>query len=342
MAHRPAGHLLPAARPGHVPTGPETVADPLRCAAVREIPFTALRGFVMGMADIVPGVSGGTVALVFAIYRRLVGAIRTASTALERLARADVAGARRALSQVEWTFIVPLLGGILAAVATLSGPIERLLHDRPEEMSGLFLGLVAGSTVVAWQLLTTRDVRRLGVLVAVAAVTFLALGLSETTTGSAEATAGGHALWVYFLAGAVAICAMILPGISGSFMLVAMGMYGSVLGAVNDRDLPPLVAVALGCVVGLALFSRLLHWALSEHHDTVTAALIGLMVGSLRVLWPWPDGVDSTVLGSPDGRLGVVVALALGGLALVVALNALAKRLEHRSTADEIDELRSV
>lgn len=308
---------------------------------MREIPFTALRGFVMGMADIVPGVSGGTVALVFAIYRRLVGAIRTASGALERLLRADAAGARRSLAQVEWAFVLPLLGGILAAVATLSGPIEGLLHDRPAEMAGLFLGLVAGSTVVAWQLLGVRDARRMLVLAAVAVATFLLLGLSEATTASAEASSG-HALWVYFLAGAVAICAMILPGISGSFMLVAMGMYGSVLGAVNDRDLPPLAAVALGCVVGLALFSRLLHWALSEHHDTVTAGLIGLMVGSLRVLWPWPDGVDSTALGAPDGPVGVVVALALGGMVLVVALNVVAKRLEHRTTADEIDELRSV
>jgi putative membrane protein len=309
---------------------------------VREVPLTVLRGFAMGSADIVPGVSGGTVALVLGIYRRLVASIRAGSLALGRLIRADRRGAVEQLRTVEWLFLLPLLAGILTAVITLSGLLERLLHDHPAEMAGLFLGLVAGSAVVAWQLLTRRDLRSLAVLVAVAALTFGLLGIPGSTSTSEAAGGSTPAAWAFFASGAVAICAMILPGISGSFMLVAMGMYGSVLGAVNDRDLASLAVFVAGCVVGLALFSRLLHWALSEHYDDVTAGLIGLMVGSLRVLWPWPDGVESTALGGPDGAVALVVGLAVVAAVAVVGLNLLATRLERRTTADETAEIRSV
>lgn len=209
-------------------------------------------------------------------------------------------------------------------------------------MAGLFLGLIAGSVVVAWQLLRVRDGMRLGVLVVVGVLTFLALGLREGTSEQAVAQAADPALWAFFGAGAIAICAMILPGVSGSFLLVTIGMYGPVLGAVNDRDLLAVGAVALGCIVGLALFSQVLHWALNEHYDTVMAALVGLMVGSFRVLWPWPDGVDSTALAQPSEPVLGPVALAVGGFAIVIVVNEVAKRLEHRSTEDEAAEIRSV
>lgn len=309
---------------------------------MREIPFTVVRGFVMGAADVVPGVSGGTVALVFGIYHRLIDAVRTGSTALGRLIRLDVRGGVEALRQVEWSFFVPLVVGIGLAIVTLSGIIETLLEDAPVEMSGLFLGLIGGSVVVAWQLLRTRDAARLGVLAAVGILTFVLLGLKEGTSEETVAQTADPALWAFFGAGAIAICAMILPGISGSFILVTLGMYGPVLGAVTDRDLVAVAAVALGCVVGLALFSQVLHWALSEHYDTVMAGLIGLMLGSLRVLWPWPDGVDSTGLGAPEGPVLVPVLLAVGGLVVVIAVNEIGKRFEHRTTADEADEIRSV
>jgi putative membrane protein len=133
---------------------------------------------------------------------------------------------------------------------------------------------------------------------------------------------------------------MILPGISGSFLLVILGMYGAVLTAVSDRDLASLAVFMLGAVIGLALFSQLLHWALTNHYDDMMAVLIGLMIGSLRVLWPWPDGLDSTALGAPDEAVPATVALALLGLVVVLAINSIAKRLEHRKAADEAAELR--
>lgn len=296
----------------------------------------------MGSADIVPGVSGGTVALVFAIYHRLIDAIRTGSSALGRFLRLDLRGGVDLLRRVEWGFLLPLLAGIGLAILTLSHLIERLLEDAPVEMAGLFLGLIAGSVVIAWQLLRVRDGVRLGVLVVVGVLTFVLLGLREGTSEEAVTQAADPALWAFFGAGALAICAMILPGVSGSFLLVTIGMYGPVLGAVNDRDLVAVGAVALGCVVGLALFSQALHWALNEHYDTVMAALVGLMVGSSRVLWPWPGGVDSTALARPSEPVVVPVLLALGGFVVVIGVNEVAKRLERRSTEDEAAEIRSV
>lgn len=306
---------------------------------MREIPFTILRGFCMGAADVVPGVSGGTVALVLNIYHRLIEAVKVGSTALGRFVRLDVAGGVEALKRVEWAFLIPLLSGIGLAVVSLAGIIEHQLETNKEEMAGLFLGLVGGSVVVAWQLLTRRDAIRLAALAAAAVVTFVVLGLREGTSDDAVAQVADPALWAFFAAGAIAICAMILPGISGSFILVMLGMYGPVLGAVTDRNVVPLGVFLVGATIGLALFSHGLHWALNRHYDTVMAVLVGLMVGSMRVLWPWPDGVDSTGLEAPSGSVVVPLALAAGAVALVVGVNELAKRFEHRTTADEVAEL---
>jgi putative membrane protein len=307
-------------------------------APVREAPGHFLRGMAMGSADIVPGVSGGTVALVLAIYHRLVTAIRNGSAALGHFVTLDLRGGVSLLRQVDWVFLVPLLTGILTAVLVLAGAIEHQLEANPVQMSGLFLGLVAGSTVVATGLLTRRTVREWMLILAAGAVFFVLLGL---TSGSQDQATGAIPLWAFFLSGSVAICAMILPGISGSFLLVVMGMYGPVLAAVNDRDIATVAVFGIGCVVGLALFSQLLHWALAEHYDVVMAVMIGLMLGSLRVLWPWPDGAESVELGAPDEAIGATVGLIVLGFALVIGVDRIAHRLEHRRVADEIEELRS-
>ncbi len=306
---------------------------------LREVPLTFARGFAMGSADIVPGVSGGTVALVLGIYRRLIDAIRAGSSALGHFLKLDIKGGVERLRQVEWAFLLPLLAGIGTAVLALSHLIETLLEEHPVEMAGLFTGLVVGSVIVAWGLLQRRDLRSILYLLGTAVVVFVLMGLTSGTSEDSVNQLAEPALWVFFGSGAIAICAMILPGISGSFLLVTMGMYGAVLGAVNARDLPMVAVFVLGCVVGLALFSQVLHWALSEHYDTVMAALIGLMLGSLRVLWPWPAGVDSTELGAPSGPVALPVALAAGGLVLVVGIEFVSKRLEHRSTSDEVADL---
>jgi len=295
---------------------------------VKHTPIHVLRGFLMGAADVVPGVSGGTVALVLGIYERLVASIKAGSSALGRMIRGDWPGMRRWLRQVDWGFLVPLLGGILLAVLSLARILESLLHDYPEEMAGAFAGLIAGSVVIAWRLVRRWHPLALAAAAGMAIAIFYGLGLREGTSDESVTQLADPALWAFFLAGAVAICAMILPGVSGSFLLVVLGMYGPVLEAVNERSIATLAVMAAGMILGLAFFSQLLSWALTHHHDTVVAGLIGLMAGSLRVLWPWPDGLDSTVLGRPDENMAGVVGLGVLGLAVVVLLGRLGSRVE--------------
>lgn len=241
----------------------------------------------MGAADIVPGVSGGTVALVFGIYEQLLDNVRRCARAVASLLKLDFAGIKHHLFDVQWGFMLPLLAGIGAALLALASIIEGLLETRPEEMAGLFLGLVAGSIVVAWTLLRNRTSTELAIMAATGLITFFLLGFQSGPVSDPSPI-------VFFGAGAIAICAMILPGISGSFLLLMMGMYAAVLGAAHDRggeDLLNLAVFALGAVAGISLFSTGLGWLLDRFHDRVLALLIGLMVGSFRVLWPWPNGV---------------------------------------------------
>jgi putative membrane protein len=288
----------------------------------------------MGAADIVPGVSGGTVALVLGIYERLIRNVHTGAQSLKALITADISGFTKTIRQVEWVWLLSLLAGVLTAVAALSSVIERLLHDQPVRMAALFFGLVLGSLTVAWRLIRSVGPTEIGTVIAFAIVLFLVLGLrSDTAVGDNAAEIVTKPWWVFFLSGAVAICAMILPGISGSFILVMLGMYTEVLGAVNDRDLVALAATAAGCVVGLALFSTVLNWALEHHHDLVMSAMVGLMLGSLRVLWPWPYGTETTDLAAPSGDVVIPILLAIAGCALVIGVEIAATRKSRRSLA---------
>lgn len=293
----------------------------------------------MGSADIVPGVSGGTIALVLGIYERLIASVRAGSSALGAFARLDGATGVAWLKRVDWLFILPLGTGIGLAIIALSHILERLLHEQAVLMSALFLGLVAGSVVIAWKLLTVRDLRRAVVIVLVALVVFMLLGLREDTSSDTAAQVTDPALWAFFGSGAVAIVAMILPGISGSFILVMLGMYGPLLSAVTSRDLGSLGVFIVGAVIGLALFSQILHRALRDHYNTVMAALIGLMVGSLRVLWPWPRGVDSTALEAPGEDLLAAVLLAVVAFVVVLGIEAVGRRIGHHTIDDEVGEL---
>ncbi len=313
-------------------TGPPTTTPATPTApTARRAGAQLLRGFVMGAADVVPGVSGGTMALVLGIYERLIDTIRDGARALGRLARGDIAGGLSALRRLDLVFLVPLLAGIGLAVVSLAPVITHQLETNPEEMAGLFFGLVAASVVVAWRLVRRRHRGHVAVMAAVAVVVFVLLGFQSGPVADPP-------LLAYLASGALAICAMILPGISGSFILLMIGMYGAVIGAVDERAVGHAAVFGVGAVVGLAAFSHLLGWMLHRAHDWVMAALIGLMVGSLRVLWPWPDGVgvigdtaDATVSGTgldwpAGGEWAGPVALAVVAAAAVLGFTAFAER----------------
>ena len=286
------------------------------------------RGFAMGAADIVPGVSGGTVALVLGIYGRLIRNIREGARGLKQLLTGDFGGFKHTLRDIEWGWLITLLAGILIAVAALSSVLETLLNDHPVSMAGLFFGLVVGTIWIAYNLLDRLDPVAGAIIAGVSIVLFFLLGLREDTEvaeGTAEVVT--QPFWIFFVVGAIAICAMILPGISGSFILVMLGMYTEVLGAVNDRDFASLGAFVVGCVAGLALFSTLLNWLLDHYRNWVIAAMIGLMIGSMRVLWPWPNGTFTTKLHAPSDPVFVPILLAVVGGAVVVIVERVSNRV---------------
>ncbi len=287
----------------------------------------------MGAADIVPGVSGGTVALVLGIYDRLINNVRLGARGLKQLLTGDISSFKETLVRIEWVWLISLLVGILVAVAALSSVLEQLLDDEPVKMSALFIGLVVGTIYVAIRMLDRIDATTVAIMLGVGVALFLLLGLkSDTVVADDAAEVVTRSPLIFFLVGAIAICAMILPGISGSFLLVMMGMYTEVLGAVNDRDVVSLGAFAVGAVLGLALFSTLLHWLLDSYHNWVIAAMVGLMLGSTRVLWPWPNGTNTTTLSAPADDVAFPLLLAAIGVVVVIAVEMLSTKL---SAAEE-------
>ncbi|MEX1177366.1 MAG: DUF368 domain-containing protein [Nitriliruptor sp.] len=316
------------------PTDDEVVAERAPEADRRATPFlpldvagTFVVGFAMGTADTVPGFSGGTVALVSGIYERLIANVRQGARAASLLVRGQLRETVRALGAIEWVFVVALLSGVLSAIISLASFLEGQLEAAPVRMSAIFLGLVLGATLVAVGELRAPAPRHALIGIAVAAVTFVALGARSSE-------AGDPSLLFLLVAGAVAICAMILPGVSGSFLLLLLGVYEYVIGAVSARDLAVLGVFAAGCVLGLAIFSTLLNWALREHHDGVLAALLGLMAGSARVLWPWPSatGVGDPTLGAPVAADVPLVAALVVGSAIAVAVFAVVARRVAQAT----------
>ena len=244
------------------------------------------RGVAMGAADIVPGISGGTVALITGIYDRLLAAITAAdSTAVSLLLRGQI---KLLWQRLDGNFISALLAGICTAVLILANTIQWLLASQPLLLWSFFFGLVAASSVVLWrnecQVPTTLHaiMAVLGALLAVAVGLAPAYTLQPTNIG-------------FFVAGALAICAMILPGISGSFILLLVGMYAPVISAVAQLDIPPLFLFAAGCVVGLLAFSRLLHTLLAAFRSVTMALLAGFLGGSLITLWPWREPIQILV-----------------------------------------------
>ncbi len=275
----------------------------------------ALKGFAMGAADLVPGVSGGTIALLVGIYERLINTISNVSKITLPLLRQKKI--KDAVSSIDWRFIIVLGAGILAAILVLSGPITYALEHHEPSVMAVFLGLVLASIWVLRKRITWKH------------TTYNALGLGTIfaywLTGLVPGATSTHPL-AFFFAGAIAISAMILPGISGSFLLVIMGKYEQVLTAVHDRDLAIIAVFGFGVIVGVLVFSRVVSYLLHRYHDVTIAALLGFMLGACRKLWPWRVGEQN--IFPADFSLTTVSYLVfiLLGIGLVLAIKKGAKQ----------------
>lgn len=252
-----------------------------------------LTGIAMGAADVVPGVSGGTMAFIFGVYSTLIDAIKSFNPTSIRLALTFKL--REFFDYVPFRFLIALGLGIGTAVLALAGVISGILEDPAGRilLFAFFFGLVVASILsvgaqVKWSPLTALW------LVLGTVTAFLIVNVVPAE--------GSHDPVTLFLSGAIAICAMILPGISGSFILLILGQYDYVLSQVSARNLGPLVIVGAGCVVGIVIFSRVLSYMLKHYYHTTVAALVGFMVGSLWKIWPWKECIVSDLDRHGDVR----------------------------------------
>lgn len=272
------------------------------------------RGFCMGAADLVPGVSGGTMAFILGIYRHLLDALHAIDLDFLRLLLS--LRWRAAFCSFPWQFLASLGLGIATAILILSRPIHWALAEHPKLVWAFFFGLVLASVSLVRKRILYWSPVLIVILVIAAVLMFYFVGLLPLETP--------HTPLLTFLSGAIAICAMILPGISGAFILVLLGKYRYILGALISLDFIILLTFGAGCVVGLLSFSRLLRWLIARFHDPTIAALTGLMIGSLRKVWPWQAALSE---GSPKFTLilpqtftfydGLALLLMTGGFLLV-------------------------
>jgi len=301
---------------------------------LRDAPKIIAKGFCMGTADIIPGVSGGTMAFVLGIYERLLEAIKSFDKAwLLMVLRLDLRGA---LTKPDLGLLLPLLAGILAALLffTKVVPLPALLASHPELVYGLFFGLILASILVL-----LGEVPGLGTGDVVTLTAGTALGLAVVNLVPMNTP---DATWFIFVSGMIAISAMILPGISGSFILLILKKYAYIVEALGNFNFAVIIPFALGCLTGIILFSRVVVWMLHHYHRRTLLLITGILMGSLWMIWPfqqrsyevvrgkqrlvgstpvWPDGLDGVVMGS--------AGLMVVGFCVVIAVHLLSRHKTH-------------
>ena len=241
-----------------------------------------LKGIAMGSADVIPGVSGGTIAFITGIYTELLDSIKAVN--LQALIVLFKQGPKAAWQAINGTFLVTLLAGILTAILTLAKVIHYLLDQHAVLLWSFFFGLIlAASLHMAKQIKQWQPATVAALLIGALIAGFISIA----SPSSIEAS-----YLNIFIAGSIAICAMILPGISGSFILLLMGLYAPVLAAVKGLQLDIMAIFALGAVLGLMLFSRLLSWLLHHYQDLMFSLLTGFMLGALLKVWPWKETIS--------------------------------------------------
>lgn len=284
------------------------------------------KGFGMGAADVVPGVSGGTMALIFGIYPRLINAIKSFDTVwLTAIVKFDL---DVVFHRPHFRFLLPLLAGIFSAILffTRIVPLPVLIRTHPEIIYGLFFGLILGSVLVLMKATGSWSYKELRFVIAGVALGHLIFNLVPVQTPDAS--------WFIFLSGAVAISAMILPGISGSFILLMLKKYAYIFDAIGHFNFSVIVPFALGMVTGLALFSRVLSWLLKTWYQETLSTIIGLLIASLWVIWPFQERLYEIVRDKerlmsshpyfPDqinAEVNTSIAMMILGLVLVIIMN---------------------
>ncbi len=300
------------------------------------------KGLAMGAADVVPGVSGGTIAFVSGIYIELIDTIKSVNIQALRVLKSQ--GLAAAWRHINGNFLVVLLSGILTSLFSLAVVMQFLLAEHPLPLWSFFVGLIVGSVIYLLRQYRFAHWREYLLFVTGIAI---AWGISVAPSVQLEGT-----LATMFFAGSIALCAMILPGISGSFILMLLGLYPVFIGAIAELQLDILMVFGLGGIIGLAVFSRVLSWLLAHYEVPVIAMMCGFLVGSLNIIWPWKQVLESVVshsgktivlsaqnlwpsqytqLVGMDAQTLLSVTAMLAGLILVLGLEYVGSRYQDNS-----------
>ncbi|MDA0843800.1 MAG: DUF368 domain-containing protein [Bacteroidetes bacterium] len=281
-----------------------------------------LKGMAMGAADVVPGVSGGTIALITGIYTELLDAISQFSSRLIPAIRKG--GIVKAAKALPWKFLITLFAGIATSVLTLAKLISYLLQTYPILLWSFFLGLIIGSIL----LIGKKIKLSVSLSVAVGIIGFLAaLGV-----GNLPAQESNEQLYYFFISGVIAICAMILPGISGSFILVILGSYEPILNAVHERNIKIIAVVGAGAIVGLLSFSRVLKWLFSRYPNGMLALMTGFITGSIPAVWPWKNSANKPIYFpefTAENQLIPAFLFVLVGFGLILGLDKWSEKIKR-------------
>lgn len=295
------------------------------------------KGFGMGAADVIPGVSGGTMALIFGIYTRLINAIKSFDG--DWLRGILTLDPKVILHRPHFPFLIPLFLGICSAVLFFTHviPIPVLIHTHPETIYGLFFGLIMGSILILLGETGRFTFKNLQFIVAGAAFGYLIFSMVPIETPETS--------WFIFFSGAVAVSAMILPGISGSFILLMLKKYAYIFNAIGNFNFAVIIPFIGGMLTGLFLCSRVLSWLLKTWYRETLGTLIGLLVASLWIIWPFQKRLFETIRGKErllesvpympqqiNANVSIAIAMIIAGLLLVLILNhyATGKSITHR------------
>ncbi|MBO0322083.1 DUF368 domain-containing protein [Muricauda sp. CAU 1633] len=294
--------------------------------------FITLKGMAMGAADVVPGVSGGTIAFISGIYEELITSINAINLSLFTTLKKE--GLKAAWNKVNGNFLLALFLGIFISVLSLAKFLSWLLENEPILLWSFFFGLVLASIFFVGKEITKWNLGAVVVLILGAAVAFFITELPPSENVDS--------LPYLFLSGALAVCAMILPGISGAFILVLLGSYKTILDAVHERDIKIILTVAVGAIFGLLSFARLLKWMFNHYKDITLALLTGFILGSLNKIWPWKKVLQTKTFGEKtivvddmnvwpsafegDNQLILAIILAMIGFSLIFILEKVASK----------------
>lgn len=314
-----------------------SVESPKHPVAPVSIVGNMVRGGMMGAVELVPGVSGGTVALIVGVYQRIIDSGNHILHGLRRFVSGPDRweSLKREAGKAEWGMLIPILVGMFGALYLISGVMSGFVENNPMVARALFLGMVGMSVVVPLTIIdwsTVRTPREKAIKCALFAGGVV-VAFALTGFGTTNEVTDPHPLLVFFAA-AIAICALVLPGVSGSFFLLAIGLYTNSTRALSELDWSYILIFGAGALVGLVSFVKVLHWLLHTHHTAAMITMAGLMLGSLRALWPWQSETRDILAPGDDWPmmfgLTVLGAIAVGAVILI-------DKLRQRKVADSLE-----